>query len=178
MHAFLGIPDALPPIGALRLQPPVAASSWTGVLQATVFGPSAPQLWDGPLSDLVPGMTVGPTSEDRLTLNLWAPARSSGPLPVPVWFHGGAFVVGGSALPTYDGALLAREQGLVLVSINYRLGIQRRLAPGVAPNCGLRDQALALRWVAERLAGARTRCAPVRRVLPSRAGADMAPSHA
>src|SRR5690348_12386232 len=118
--AYLGIRYAEPPI---RFQPPVAAAAWEGRRDATAFGPSAPQPVGGPFSGLVPGMAVGAQSEDCLTLNVWTPHDDGdAPLPVMVWLHGGAFTIGGSSLPVYDGRLLASEQRVVVVSPNYRLG--------------------------------------------------------
>jgi len=148
--AYLGIRYAEPPVGPLRWQPPVPAAP--GQQTATAFGPSAPQL-EGPFSGLVPGMAVGPTSEDCLTLNVWAPDGADG-LPVMVWFHGGAFQIGGSSLTTYDGLLLATEQRVVVVSVNYRLGALGWLtgADAVTPNCGQLDQVLALEWVRDNIA--------------------------
>ena len=148
---YLGIPYAEPPVGPLRWQAPVPAGRWDGVLAATLFGPSAPQL-EGPFSGLVPGMKVDTTGEDCLTLNVWTPQGADG-LPVMVWFHGGAFQIGGSSLPTYDGQLLATEQRVVVVSVNYRLGALGWLtgAPGVTPNCGQLDQVLALEWVRDNI---------------------------
>lgn len=150
VDAYLGIPYAQPPV---RFQPPVPADPWLGVREATAFGPSAPQPVGGPFSGLVPGMGVGPQSEDCLTLNVWAPQQGAG-LPVLVWLHGGAFTIGGSSLPTYDARLLAGEQRVVVVSPNYRLGALGWLSglPGVTPNCGLLDQLLALAWVREHIA--------------------------
>ncbi len=152
VDAYLGLPYALPPVGARRFQAPVPAPPWEGLLAADAFGPSAPQASDGPFSGLVPGMGVAATSEDCLTLNVWSPSDAAG-LPVLVWVHGGAFVLGGSSLATYDGALLAREQQVVLVSINYRLGALGWLTglPGVQANCGLLDQVLALTWVRDHI---------------------------
>jgi para-nitrobenzyl esterase len=150
--AYLGIPYALPPVGPRRWQPPVPAEPWEGVRDATAFGPSAPQL-EGPFSGLVPGMRVTETSEECLTLNVWVPDGADR-LPVLLWLHGGAFQIGGSSLPTYDGRLLAVEQRLVVVSVNYRLGALGWLAgaDGVTPNCGQRDQVLALEWVRDTIA--------------------------
>ncbi|HVJ98660.1 MAG TPA: carboxylesterase family protein, partial [Acidimicrobiia bacterium] len=77
---------------------------------ANTFGPAAPQDTDSPLGGIVPGMSVGATDEHAcLTLNVWSPA-TPGPHPVLVWFHGGSFVIGSSAQPVYDGALLSDEQ--------------------------------------------------------------------
>jgi para-nitrobenzyl esterase len=143
--AYLGIRYAEPPV---RFQPPEAARPWDGVRDATEFGPSAPQPVGGRFSGLVPGMGVREQSEDCQSLNVWAPHDAEG-LPVMVWLHGGAFTIGGSSLPTYDGRLLATEQRVVVVSLNYRLGALGWLSgpDGVTPNCGLLDQLLALQWV-------------------------------
>lgn len=151
--AFLGIPYARPPVGSRRFQAPQPHPGWEGTRDATAFGPSAPQATGGQFAGLVPGMEVGPTSEDCLTLNVWTPDDAER-LPVMVWVHGGAFVLGGSSLPTYDGARLATEQQVVVVSVNYRLGALGWLAglPGVTANCGLLDQVLALTWVRDHIA--------------------------
>ena len=147
--AYLGIRYAEPPA---RFQPPVAAAPWQGERDATAFGPSAPQPVGGRFSGLVPGMGVGEQSEDCLSLNVWTPHGAEG-LPVMVWLHGGAFTIGGSSLPTYDGRLLATEQRVVVVSLNYRLGALGWLSgpDGVTPNCGLLDQLLALEWVRDHI---------------------------
>jgi para-nitrobenzyl esterase len=120
------------------------------------FGPSAPQPLESPLGEIVPGMRVSRTDEDGcLTLNVWAPEGGDEPWPVLVWFHGGSFVIGGSSQPVYDGALLAAEQNVVVVSANYRIGalgfLDARSAGGVA-NCGVRDALCALAWVQENIA--------------------------
>ena len=106
------------------------------------FGPAAPQPLDSPLGEIVPGMKIVDTDEHAcLTLNVWAPA-GGGPHPVLVWFHGGSFIIGASSQAVYDGALLAGEQSVVVVTVNYRLGalgfLDTRAVGGVA-NCGLRD---------------------------------------
>jgi para-nitrobenzyl esterase len=148
--AYLGLPYAQPPVGPLRWGAPQPLPDWER--PALAFGPAAPQL-PGPFSGLVPGMLVGVTSEDCLTLNVWSPDGADG-LPVMVWVHGGAFQIGGSSLPSYDGALLATEQRVVVVSVNYRLGALGWLtgAPGVPANLGLQDQVLALEWVRDNIA--------------------------
>ena len=148
--AYLGIRYAEPPVGPLRWRAPVPVTSPQA--DATRFGPSAPQL-EGPFSGLVPGMRVTETSEDCLTLNVWSPDGAE-QLPVMVWIHGGAFQIGGSALPTYDGLRLATEQRVVVVSVNYRLGALGWLtgAPGVTASCGQLDQLLALEWVRDNIA--------------------------
>jgi para-nitrobenzyl esterase len=149
VDAYLGIPYAEPPVGPLRFRPPVPLERWHGVRDATSFGPAAPQPVGGRFSGLVPGMAAGPQSEDCLTLNVWAPRTAGAPKPVLVWLHGGAFTIGATSLPVYDGQLLASEQDVVVVSVGYRLGALGWLhgPPGVTPNCGLLDQLEALRWV-------------------------------
>jgi para-nitrobenzyl esterase len=100
-------------------------------------------------------MAVKGVDEDCLTLNVWCPARPAAePRPVMVWIYGGAFVTGGSALATYDGARLAAEQDVIVVTVNYRIGalgfLDLRSIPGgetADTNCGLRDQVLALQWI-------------------------------
>jgi para-nitrobenzyl esterase len=119
------------------------------------FGPAAPQAVDNPLGGLVPGMRVGATDERNcLTLNIWAPDGAEG-LPVLVWFYGGSFVIGASSQPVYDGALLAHEQQVVVVTVNYRLGalgfLDARPIGGLA-NCGVRDALAALTWLRENIA--------------------------
>jgi para-nitrobenzyl esterase len=118
------------------------------------YGPAAPQAIDSPLGEIVPGMRVTETDERAcLTLNVWAP-QGAGPHPVLVWFHGGSFVIGASSQPVYDGALLAAEQSVVVVTVNYRLGalgfLDARPLGGVA-NCGVRDAIAALTWVREHI---------------------------
>jgi para-nitrobenzyl esterase len=153
--AFRGIPYAAPPVGGLRWRAPRRPSPWTAPLDATRFGPSAPQPTGGLLDGLVPGMAVGETSEDCLTLNVWTPAVDAGARPVLVWIHGGAFTIGGSSLESYDGARLAAREDVVVVSCNYRLGALGFLVidhPGAQANCGLLDQIAALEWVRDNIA--------------------------
>ena len=119
------------------------------------FGPAAPQALDSPLGSLVPGMRVHAIDEHScLTLNIWAP-DTDGPHPVLVWFPGGSFVIGSSSQPVYDGAVLAAEQSVVVVSVNYRLGalgfLDARPFGGVA-NCGVRDAICALEWLRDNVA--------------------------
>jgi para-nitrobenzyl esterase len=153
VRTAFGIPYATAPrFGAPS---PVAYDPARG--GGTRFGPAAPQPFDGPLGEIVPGMNVGDTDEQAcLTLNVWGPEprAGEGPLPVLVWFHGGSFVIGASSQPVYDGALLASEQRVVIVSANYRLGafgfLDMRASGGVA-NCGLRDAICALAWVRDNI---------------------------
>ena len=142
-ESFLGLPYALPPLADLRFSPPLPASTWQGDLTALVQPPSCPQL-DG---DKVVG------EENCLFLNIFTPAEAGEKLPVMVWVHGGRFTSGSGSDPLYGPELLVRE-GVVLVSINYRLGALGWLttlsadAPG---NLGLRDIALALTWVRDNI---------------------------
>lgn len=144
--AFRGIPYAAPPIGQLRWRAPAEAKPWSGVRDATRFGPRCPQ----------PTGAGDPVAinEDCLTLNVWTPARSADQrLPVMVWIHGGGFRVNAGSM--FDGQALARR-GVVVVTINYRLGALGFLAHpalslesphGVSGNYGLLDQIAALQWV-------------------------------
>ncbi|MBV9950435.1 MAG: carboxylesterase/lipase family protein [Acidimicrobiia bacterium] len=113
--------------------------------------PAPPQPTDGtPGGASLPGLEVGPTSEDCLYLNVWSDTDASG-APVLVWIPGGAFVTGGAAIPLYDGARLA-ARGAVVVSVTYRVGALGFAAvPGCAPNRGLLDQVAALHWVREHI---------------------------
>jgi para-nitrobenzyl esterase len=158
--AFLGIPYGLPPLGTLRFQPPEPALRWTGDRDAKNYGPSAPQNPDEPGIPYLP-LDVGPTSEDCLYLNVWTPAADERARPVLFWVHGGAFTAGSGSEPFYDGAALAAEQDVVVVTVNYRLGAlggfvyfndlgDDRLAKSA--NVGLLDITLALRWVRDNIA--------------------------
>lgn len=155
VEVFRGIPFARPPVRPLRFAAPEPPEGWREPRDATRFGPSAPQPANNLLNGVVPGMTVGETSEDCLTLNVWTPATSAanrtGARPVMVWLHGGSFLLGGSSLPTYDGARLAADGDVVVVSCNYRLGALGFCALDVA-NCGLLDQIAALEWVRDNIA--------------------------
>ncbi len=148
--SFRGIPYAAPPVGDLRWKPPAPPASWEGVRDAAVFGPSCIQ---------APYAGLSPTeqSEDCLTVNVWKPAGvpTGARLPVMVWIHGGAFSIGTSAVPEYDGTHLA-ERGVVLVSFNYRLGklgyfahpaLTAENPDGDLGNFGLMDAIAALAWV-------------------------------
>ncbi len=146
--AFKGIPYAQPPTGELRWKEPVPVKPWTGIREATAFGRFCVQ-----------GGPGGPGSvEDCLYLNVWTPRWPvPSPLPVMVWIHGGGNVAGSTADPVYDGESLARH-GVIVVSMNYRLGVfgflalpelSRESPHHVSGNYGLLDQILALRWVHE-----------------------------
>ncbi|MFJ8294317.1 carboxylesterase/lipase family protein [Streptomyces sp. NPDC094447] len=147
--AFLGVPYARPPVGALRFRPPEPVEPWEGVREAAAFGPTAPKRpYAPPLDALLPDPEVA--GDGCLNLNVWAPWDGGGPgagLPVMVWIHGGSLVHGSSAVPVYDGTAFARD-GVVLVSVNYRLGIEGfGVFPDAPANLGLRDQIAALTWV-------------------------------
>ena len=152
--SFLGLPYAAPPTGNLRWRPPQPAAGWTGVKDATAFGPSCPQA-----TMFNPFLPPGPISEDCLYLNVYTPAlqnHGGGGRPVLVWIHGGGLVQDGAR--NYDGTKLAAD-GAVVVTINYRLGVLGFLAHpalasrgGSAGNYGLMDQQAALRWVQRNIA--------------------------
>ncbi|WP_268885698.1 carboxylesterase/lipase family protein [Fundidesulfovibrio magnetotacticus] len=152
LHAYLGIPYAAPPVGALRWRPPQPPAAWSEPRPCTAFGPGCPQPAQKP---------EGRFSEDCLTLNVWTPAASpGGKLPVMVWVHGGGFNFGASSQPEYDGAELARR-GVVTVTLNYRLGplgflvhpaLDGESSHGVSGNYGLLDQMAGLAWVRRNIA--------------------------
>jgi para-nitrobenzyl esterase len=156
--AFLGIRYAQPPIGALRWKPPVRAPAWSGVHEAVKFGAACIQ--PATLPDSIYADEPALMSEDCLFLNVWKPARASG-APVMVWIHGGSLRIGHSGSALHDGSELAR-QGVIVVSLNYRLGIFGYFAhpelTAESPhrssgNYGLLDQIAALQWVRENIAG-------------------------
>ncbi|MBL8542452.1 MAG: carboxylesterase family protein [Hyphomonadaceae bacterium] len=152
IRVFKGIPYAQPPVGPLRWRPTQPAPDWRELRQASEYGPACPQ----PVARTrgIYAQDLGAQSEDCLTLNVWTPANAHN-APVLVWIHGGALVAGASKEPLYDGARLAAE-GIIVVSINYRLGVLGYLAhpelsaesaQHVSGNYGLLDQIEALRWV-------------------------------
>jgi carboxylesterase type B len=144
--SFKGLPFAEAPVGALRFSAPVAKAPWQGVLSATEWTPGCFQVCVLP-------QVFCPTaqSEDCLTLNIFTPVAAlsaAKPLPVMVFIPGGAFSQGTAGAPVYDGEALARGQGIVVVTINYRLGAFGFMAGlGTAPNRGLLDQRMALLFV-------------------------------
>lgn len=143
---FRGIPYALPPIGEFRLAAPIPPSSWSGVRDADAFGPPAPQ--PGACRS-TPG---GGEGQDWLTVNVWTPDVDDGRRPVLVWIHGGGYWSGSSAMPVHDGARLAREHGIVVVTMNYRLGVEGfAWIEGAPLNRGVLDQLAALRWVRDNI---------------------------
>jgi len=157
VHIFLGIPYAAPPLCPLRWKPPQPPTPWKDVKETTALGFRCWQvdLFKG-IVYLDPGM-----NEDCLTLNVWAPAaKDATKLPVMVWIHGGGFQDGASSDASMDGSSLARH-GVIVVSMNYRLGILGFLATHelaaesphhAAGNYGLMDQSFAIHWVKDNIA--------------------------
>ena len=155
--AFKGIPYARPPFGSRRFRAPEPVARPDGVRRCFDFGPTVPQpSYQPPLSTLLP--EPGPQGEDCLNLNVWTPqaalSRDGGAgLPVLVWIHGGAFQHGSGELPGYDGCRFARD-GVICVTINYRLGVEGfLLLDGGPANRGLLDQVAALAWVRDQISG-------------------------
>ncbi|MFD3872974.1 carboxylesterase/lipase family protein [Streptomyces sp. NPDC058623] len=149
---FRGIPYAAPPVGARGFAPPEPPARWDGVRDAGAFGATAPKVPYPPtFAALLPDPEI--PGEDCLNLNVWTPDPAPGAgLPVMVWIHGGAHTRGSSAVPVYDGAAFARD-GVVLVSVNFRLGVLGYgLFPDAPANRGLLDQIAALEWVRDNIA--------------------------
>ncbi len=150
-----GLPYAAPPVGPLRWRPPAAVIAWSGVRAADRFGPDCPQK-PSPTSSPI----ERPRSEDCLYLNVWTAAKPGVKQPVFVWIHGGGSRVGSGAQPQFDGTALAK-QGVVVVTINYRLGALGFLSTsalsaesgyGASGNYGFMDDIAALRWVKRNIA--------------------------
>ena len=156
---FRGIPYAQPPVGELRWRAPKDLTSWAGVRQATTFGAAC---WQSYSDDaFVWSRGEFPRSEDCLHLNIWQPEKTDATAPVMVWFHGGAHTGGFAHVELFDGTELAR-QGVVVVTVNYRLGPWGFLAhPALAEesehnstgNYGLMDKIAALKWVEKNIQG-------------------------
>lgn len=153
--AFKGIPYAAPPVGLWRWRPPQPVTPWTTVRQASAFGADCMQATGG-------AARANPVSEDCLYLNVWRPAAATSGAPVMVWIHGGGYIGGGSSFTETDGTRFA-QQGVVLVSLNYRLGRfgffgHPSLSAAAASsnellgNYGYMDQIAALRWVQQNIA--------------------------
>jgi para-nitrobenzyl esterase len=150
LRAYLGVPFAAPPVGALRWRAPQPVVPWQGVKQATGYAPACAQtaVW-----------VTNPKSEDCLYLNIWSPEKAA-KLPVIVWIHGGGYYGGTAAQGGFDGGNLAGH-GAVVVTLNYRLGIFGFFAhpelsaespDHASGNQGLLDQIAALRWVKSNIA--------------------------
>ncbi|XP_041443349.1 neuroligin-2 isoform X2 [Xenopus laevis] len=164
---YLGIPYATPPIGERRFQPPEAPASWTEIRNATTFAPVCPQnlhgmlpgimipLWFTENMDVVAGY-VQNQSEDCLYLNIYVPLeddiRDSGKKPVMMFIHGGSYMDGTGNM--FDGSVLAAYGNVIVVTVNYRLGVLGFMStgdPAAKGNYGLLDQIQALRWLEENI---------------------------
>jgi para-nitrobenzyl esterase len=158
---FLGIPYAKPPVGALRWKAPVAPDPWATPRDATQFGKRCAQVTTATLQN------KASSDEDCLYLNVWTPSPAPRNAAVMVWMHGGGNVNGSASEPIpflntglfYSGEFLAESHGVIVVSINYRLGVFGFFAhsdlvgeEGHAGNQGLQDQQLALQWVHDNIA--------------------------
>ncbi|MER7057566.1 carboxylesterase family protein [Streptomyces sp. NPDC000351] len=151
LTVFRGIPFAGPPVGGARFAAPRPARAWDGIREAYAFGPPPPQ-------DLG---TVGPAGganaavgDDWLTVNVWTPDPDpAAHRPVMVWIYGGAYKLGHSGSPGYDARRIAEDGDLVVVTFNYRLGMEGfARVEGAPANRGLLDQVAALKWVRENIA--------------------------
>jgi para-nitrobenzyl esterase len=161
VQAFLGIPYAAPPLGALRWRAPQPPASWTGTLATDHFSASCMQRPQsgGPWTSEY--RIPGPISEDCLTINVWTPAKSgSERLAAMVWIHGGSFKSGSGSVPIYDGRKLA-ARGIIVATLNYRLGVLGFLAhpqltaeseQHVSGNYGIMDIIAALKWLQRNIA--------------------------
>ena len=157
IRAYLGIPYARPPLGALRWKAPEPASPWQDTRAARDFSPACMQ----PASPWDPTAEPVPQSEDCLYLNVWTPAQtSSARLPVMVWFHGGGLMVGSGSESETQGTALSRK-GVIVVTVNYRLGplgylvlrdLNKESPHKTSGNYGLLDQIAALKWVKQNIA--------------------------
>ncbi|WP_175412066.1 carboxylesterase/lipase family protein [Streptomyces sp. TRM64462] len=146
---FLGIPYAQPPVGPLRFAAPVPSETWTDVRDATAYGPTAQRRRLFEVTTIPEPIIPG---EGTLNLNVFTPdvAPDAG-CPVLVWIHGGGFLAGSAASPWYDGAAFNRD-GVVVVSIGYRLGIEGFLhLPDAPDNRGVLDWIAALEWVQQNI---------------------------
>ena len=152
---FAGIPYAAPPAGRRRFRAPTPHEGWTEVRDARKFGPAAPQVASGGMTDPAPVRW----DEDCLTLNVQTPAQDDAGRPVLVWIHGGGYRNGQGAVPWYNGARFAANGDIVAVTINYRLGALgftdlSRFGAEYADSgvLGLLDQIAALQWVRDNIA--------------------------
>ena len=155
VHTFKGVPYAAPPVGTLRWKAPQVLANWNGVKKAIDFSPRPVQK-----SGILYEFRSEEMSEDCLYLNIWTAANSSDERrPVYVFIHGGSFIHGDGSQPAYDGESMAK-QGVVYISINYRLGVfgflahpdlSKESANGASGNYGLLDQVAALKWIKQNI---------------------------
>jgi para-nitrobenzyl esterase len=156
---FRGVPYAEPPVGNRRHRPPAPPERWDGTRECTSFGPICPQVQLGEIGGVLAALGSGePMDEDSLFVNVWTPAIDDARRPTMVWIHGGAFTGGSGSSPIYDGRSFMRD-GIVMVSINYRLHALGFLyldelfdgAEGTG-NLGILDQIAGLEWVRDNVA--------------------------
>jgi para-nitrobenzyl esterase len=161
LSVFLGVPYAAPPTGANRWAPPKPAPRFASPFDATHAGPVCPQIARGHLDAESIDDAPVEGDEDCLRLNVWTAAAASARRPVMVFIHGGGFLQGSGTSATYDGSMLATGGGVVVVTLNYRLGVLGLLAheafareneAGSAGDYAILDQLAALRWVHDNIA--------------------------
>ncbi|MFG2679404.1 carboxylesterase/lipase family protein [Streptomyces sp. NPDC048392] len=169
LTVFRGIPFAEPPVGGARFAAPRPARPWDGIRDAYVFGPPPPQdlgivgaagVPDSPGAPAAPGVPdasgapAAPGGDDWLTVNVWTPAADpAAHRPVMVWIYGGAYRLGHSGSPGYDARRIAADGDLVVVTLNYRVGMEGFAhIEGAPANRGLLDQVAALEWVRDNIA--------------------------
>ncbi|MEU5536762.1 carboxylesterase family protein [Streptomyces sp. NPDC020362] len=152
LAVFRGIPFAEPPVGAARFQAPCPARPWDGTREAYAFGPPPPQ--EPGIQGRKAAGVPGPTGDDWLTVNVWTPDPDpSSARPVMVWIYGGAYKLGHAGQPAYDAQHIARDGDVVVVTFNYRVGMEGfALLDGAPANRGLLDQVAALEWVRANIA--------------------------
>lgn len=158
VDVFRGIPYAAAPVGNRRFFPPASPSPWQGTLDARAVPAACPQpRMPRMFGHLDPGSDrfTERYDEDCLTLSVWTPGVDEQRRPVMVWFHGGWFAIGSGNEPAYDGGNLARNQDVVVVTVNHRLGVLGHLAMDDVPgsgNAGMLDLIAALEWVRDEIA--------------------------